>query len=479
MYTSSPMIKKIANRVLILLLILLTFSSIEAQSALAQIGEVVSNDSCSLETPAFCDTFDTPHPGGRGGDLDESNWSVARVAQSVNPSQGQLNQWVPAILNRCKDFVTVNVPDDFSICKNHFMEAINDGGGYIYNSSRARQLFDFNNRTGKIVFDVDAKAAVHGWWLETWIADEPIPGPYVNDAVPRNGIGFVFGECGEPGLGGLDRAFIIKDYILTNTIHWFQGDTDLHADGCFETIDNQRNKIEIRISPTRFEVWASDAGESDVRRIAWSDTSVDMWSMPLTRGYVSFLHVQYNAEKFGNVNNQTYHWDNIGFDGPVFPKSRGYDIQDALLDPDDDRFSTGTLNLGYKIGRDGSIQSCCDNNEWITYPPFTFDNINLSGVSAARLNLNLWYFHEGDSLYYRFNGNKWKEYTHPFPESFWGARGLSIPISLSSLVPGKNTLELKATGDEDFVAANISLDLEVMGQYKWYLPLLLIRYRHF
>lgn len=463
----------------ILFLIPLSSSSIGERITLAQTIDVGSENSCSLAAPAFCDTFDTPHPGGRGGDLDESNWSVVRVGDGVNPSQGQVMQWSPAILNRCMNFESVNAPDDFAICNDHYMEAMNDGGGYIYNAIRARQLFDYNNRTGKIVFEVDAKAAGHGWWVEVWIADEPVPGPYVgapaNNAIPRNGIGFVFGECQNSISGELNKVFIMKDYLVTNTIDWIQGDTQLHVDGCFETIDNRRNKLEIRISPTRFEIWASDAGESDVHRIAWSDTNVDKWSMPLTRGYVSFLHVQYNAEKSGHVANQTYHWDNIGFDGPVHPKAIGYDIPDALIDAKDSRFPPGTLNLGYKIGLDGSITTCCDDNGWISYPPFTFDDVNLSDVSGARLNLNLWYFQQGDSLFYRFNGNNWKEYPHPFPESNWGARGLSIPISLSDLVPQKNTLELKATGEEDFVAMNIGLDLEVKGQYKKYLPLLLIR----
>ena len=38
--------------------------------------------------------------------------------------------------------------------------------------------------------------------------------------------------------------------------------------------------------------------------------------------------------------------------------------------------------------------------------PFTFDDVNLSDVSGARLNLNLWYFQQGDSLFYRFKDKK-------------------------------------------------------------------------
>src|SRR6185503_10740487 len=40
---------------------------------------------CGLSAAAFCDTFETASPGGRAGDLDETKWSIARVAQYVAP----------------------------------------------------------------------------------------------------------------------------------------------------------------------------------------------------------------------------------------------------------------------------------------------------------------------------------------------------------------------------------------------------------
>src|SRR4051794_8293521 len=38
---------------------------------------------CGLPAPAFCETFETPSPGGRGGDLDEAVWSFARWGHQV------------------------------------------------------------------------------------------------------------------------------------------------------------------------------------------------------------------------------------------------------------------------------------------------------------------------------------------------------------------------------------------------------------
>src|SRR5579872_1816471 len=42
------------------------------------------SSNCGLNSPAFCDDFSTPHPGGRAGDLDDSKWSFYRDSQIVN-----------------------------------------------------------------------------------------------------------------------------------------------------------------------------------------------------------------------------------------------------------------------------------------------------------------------------------------------------------------------------------------------------------
>ena len=47
-------------------------------------------------------------------------------------------------------------------------------------------------------------------------------------------------------------------------------------------------------------------------------------NLSFTRGFVHFQHAQYNAAKAVDgvslsARHQTYHWDNIGFDGPVLP----------------------------------------------------------------------------------------------------------------------------------------------------------------
>ena len=38
----------------------------------------------------------------------------------------------------------------------------------------------------------------------------------------------------------------------------------------------------------------------------------------------------YAAAKFGASSHQTYHWDNVGFDGPILPGPAQYSIPDSL-----------------------------------------------------------------------------------------------------------------------------------------------------
>jgi hypothetical protein len=103
------------------------------------------------------------------------------------------------------------------------------------------------------------------------------------------------------------------------------------------------------------------------------------------------------------------------------------------------------------------MRTCCP---WTQIAPFTLSNVDLSGATAARLNLNVWNFTAGTSLLYRFNGGSWRSYPHPFPDSTISWRALSIPVALSDLRAGTNTLELQSSGP-DLVVANLDLTIEV------------------
>jgi hypothetical protein len=408
---------------------------------------------CGLAQVAFCDTFDSPSPGGRAGDLDERRWSVARLTQNTNPSQGSLNPWPATAAMHCKDPMSgVLPPNDYFICgveygeSNHFMEAFDDQGSYTFNSARIRQPFDFAGRTGTIAFDVDAKSAGHGWWIELWLADEPVPAPYQVApgiaTLPRNGLGIFFdNRCGDTNHSNIGSIVIIQNYqvVVDRT-----GVNAPLVGPCYATQEDVFNHIEVRVSPSRVEVWVSDAGGANFRPRAALDAPI-----PFTRAFVSLQHVGYNAAKAGVTAQQTYHWDNVGFDGPVLPTPRAYDIPDALT-------GSPTPNLGYLVQSTG-MRTCCP---WTQIAPFTLSNVDLTGATGARLNLNVWNFTAGTSLRYRFNGGSWRSYPHPFPDSTISWRALSIPVALSDLRAGTNTLELQSSGP-DLVVANLDLTIEV------------------
>ena len=158
-------------------------------------GESVPGDpGCGLPNAAFCETFDAASPGGRGGDVDEANWSVSRwgnlgtrIGHRGNFARLSASSNAPYIpggdsgASLCgSSFSDVGLDEDFRVCNGRLEEVLrDDGNAFTINSMMARKPFDFANRTGTVVFDVDAKLNTgHGWWVELWISEEPQPVPY-------------------------------------------------------------------------------------------------------------------------------------------------------------------------------------------------------------------------------------------------------------------------------------------------------------
>src|SRR5260370_40190771 len=75
------------------------------------------------------------------------------------------------------------------------------------------------------------------------------------------------------------------------------------------------NHIELRVSASHVEVWATDPGQTTLKQIATADLT-----MPLTRGLVWMEDVHYNAGKYSNQGNHTFAWDNFGFDAPILAR---------------------------------------------------------------------------------------------------------------------------------------------------------------
>jgi len=424
--------------------------------------------SCGLDQPAFCDDFEVPSPSGRGGDLDEHDWSVARINNAMNPSQGQLDAWPTTITNACGKETTGVLPDkDFFFCAGgatpsmHLNNSYDDQEMFTIQSFRIRRPFDFANRTGVIAFDVGAKSQMpggHGWWFNVFVSKDPVPIPYkeanAQALYAKAGIGFEFEgsfNCEAGGGAGVKNAlsnvFIEENYAITHTYGWNAIGPAGNSDPvCFKTEEEVMNHVEIHISQTKVQVLVADAGDPKSLRVVGE---VNNMSLPLTRGYVNFQHTHYNAHKSGlPVAYTTYHWDNIGFDGPTYTTPRAYDVPDSLTPLPPNGFPGG-VNVGYNLTKDGMSKKAV-----------TLENVDLTGAASATLNLNAGAFMKGDEIGYRFNGGTWRSFPHAFPTSDAGGRAISIPVTLSDLQAGTNTLEMKSISG-NVTAANIDLTVEV------------------
>lgn len=394
---------------------------------------------CGLPQPAFCDTFDAPFPITRSGQLDNSRWSVARVSSAHNPSQGNVDTFYPTDAMFCKDPITgVRPPNDYFECgpqfgeSNHFMEAINDKGQYVWDAARIRQPFDFAGRTGTVTFIVDAfTEGNHSFWPEVWISDQPVPAVHsahpASAAFGNNSVGIAFNadcsanvNCGadclhRPGDGAVGQITVVQNGVATD----YTSASGLTQFGCYSTMMDMHNRFEVRLDQRHVEVWATDMDGSNLREVA----ALANLSLNFTRGYVYLEHAAYNAEKFGAPADamHTFHWDDVGFDGPALPLERGYDVADALTPTRD-----GGVNLGYDLSN-GPVS-------------FNLAGVNPSGGAAASVNFTAYYTSVAP-LSYRLNNGPAHRLAWPFPDQttyLWHT--VSAPVALSELAPGTNTL---------------------------------------
>jgi hypothetical protein len=452
---------------------------------------------CGFTNPAFCDNFsEGPATGanrGRGNDLDMRDWSFNRI----NPGGSALDRYNMVWdridqVEHCKDTLfNVSAPQDSFFCGSevpepeHWMEAAQVDGniGYTYNDARIRQPFDFAGRTGKINFGVDAKQAGHGWWVETWITDQQAPGPDSqhmttndgNTAAPRNGIGIILnGDCGidasqfpadfkkeGTGLAGVTDMLIVKDYVVVADLNSSPQNEVGFNNGCVKTKDDVQNMFQARMSTNRLELWGSDAG-TNVMHLMYAANLNPV--LPFSVGYVHFIHGTYNPDKAQNVEGganmfQTYHWHDMGFDGPVHPKPRAYEI----LDPANPiTTSVPTVDVGFLIRPDGSIWRS-DNQ---TMSAFTFNNVNITGMTNGNLNLTVaGLYTPGKHIFYQFNNGPQRTFTFPSTINYVPAvMGFTLPVIVSDLVSGTNTLKVKTDADwyqgaNTMVVANVELEL--------------------
>lgn len=447
----------------------------------------LASASCNLSAPAFCETFNQGPSAlrGRGGDLDPARWSTSRLSgEFLSYGQGAINPVSIAPIPQCRTGITqtsVYPPNDTLICdasgtrSRQLMTAVSMQN-YGVNSYMVRQPFDFAGRTGKIEFDVDASVDQQlGGFVEIELTDTPVPSTtfrefenYEVGPVPQNGLSLKFlapGGCG---------ATPVNTMVYTNHVGTIITPTFDHANGCAITSPGALNHFEVQVSQTHVDVYGSDfSPDNGVTfpnyKLLYSATI----SLPFSRAYVHFNAKNHASVKYGFGPDAVFHWDNIGFDGPMVAAPRAYEIPDNTTMATYN--SSPVQNLGYLLldGTTGKPAGIYDPVNKIS--ALMFQSVNTSGMSSATLTLNALFqalTHTADTTWgigYRFNGGAWRNRNltagdlasiNAIAGAPLGILSMLINVPVTDLIQGTNTLELlplNAPMDYPPIVANIDL----------------------
>lgn len=380
------------------------------------------------DTPvAFCETFDAAHPvaGTRTGDLDPVTWGVSRL--------GDIDGAVASpTVGACGSTGPVRPPNDVRVCNGRVYEAVNDDGGQASLAMYPKQPFDIAGRTGTASFDVgDDSQGIHAAWPEFWWTDLPVPSPHghisTESPYAANSFGFSLAQQCTNAAGdntgqsapfvGVDQMMVTRASKLTLL--------NFTKSGCVRKgSTTSLNHFEVRVSSGRAEVWASDAGTSALRMIASANTT-----MPLTRGVIWQEDVHYNACKFNNQCNHTFAWDNVAFDGPAPYRDLTFDVPD---------------HAGASIGY---------------YMPATVTapNVHWDQTPSRQLIGFTWFPRDHQTVPdVRVNGGAWHTTPWPFDSEVYVWRTIAVPVALSELRVGANTIEFRG---ESTPVSNINVIL--------------------
>ncbi len=278
----------------------------DASAASAQSAGCVFQSATPPVNVAFCDTFDAPAgTGNRSGDLNGSVWGVSRTTGNTNAPGGLLDGWSPTTLQACGGATTVQPPRDVIICNGQLREATNDHQTVTTLAMYPKQPFDFAGRTGTISFDVSNDThGSHAAWPELWVTDAPVPAPFTHGgdwvALPRHGFGLRFYSSAVAGQGAIfancpndsnprwtvthGSVVVSRNYVLDDPD--FGGTTHVTQLGCVIAPSGPSgglNHVEVRVSQSTIEIYATDAGTTAPLRLIGR---VDNANLSFTRGLV-------------------------------------------------------------------------------------------------------------------------------------------------------------------------------------------------
>lgn len=460
-----------------------------------------STPGCGLAGAAFCDNFDQGPVAvvGRAGDLDPTKWSAARFHPemtvnfaatpvraapiSKNSAMYPGNLFVAQLPTSCRSSLgktEVFPPFDTLVCDplpggNRRLMTATSVQNYGNNSYMIQQPFDFTGRTGKIVFDMGVQDnANNNTWAGIEITEDPVQAPtwqtqgnFETGPLARNGIFIEWTDNCQVANNtrvGVGLAMVYNNYVRTNANPTFKAP---QTGECPSVKPGSLNRYEIRLSQSKVEVYASDFSPDGVNYPGFRLIYSANINLPFSRGYVHLAARNHATIKYTTVQNRPdllvhiglFHWDNVGFDGPVINNDRFYSV------PDNTKLSqfygVEVMNLGYML-RDstGGFTPGMYNPFDRILQPLQVTGVDKTGATKARISLNAAFSPLQDyamavpGIRYRVNNGTWhtrtltarevqviKNEANVGTDGSAGTTSLIMDVPLSEVLNGTNTLE--------------------------------------
>lgn len=425
---------------------------------------------CGLPGEVFCENFEggISSLASRSGDLDSAKITGGR--QRGTGDRGP-NYIQPADIPECRAGSMRNPlpPHDALICDpvaaRNSHHALIAAASQNYGDAlfRVDQPFDFAARTGTIRTDMSLDGANGNGAPEIVLSDRP---PAVASISDENGKGTALSNgfiihfrinCSSHSIAPLVRLY--KDYREIPLADEQTGCCSCAHQNAVRTSPGKLNRVELRISQSKLEIWATDYSQDGVvfgplRRVFNSERL----DLSFARGWYSFgVHNHATMKYEGRASHNSY-FDNIAFDGPAVDAPRVYQVPDNAL------HEGSGQNLGYPFY----------NRNQPTMKPLHFQNVDIGGISHAKLVFNVFIdgynSFVGRKTYYRLNKGPWRQYSVPEGVSnnvaqFAHRTMFALDVDITELVNGRNSVEFSSDDLWMGVAAYVSnVDLMVWKQ---------------
>lgn len=225
---------------------------------------------------------------------------------------------------------TTNPDKSFYICNNHMMSAMGDVDGYSVSAFYPRQEFDFSTGNGVLEFDVSLNTNNRSWWevmilprekLQFGAAKHWLP---ISETYPAHSI--VLSWMDETRSIQVHNEKPAPDGIVVEKGDWRKWGESVDKTDPALTDRRIRRKMKVTLTNNKIS-W--DIQKADG---TFDNFSADVpQGLPLSKGLVVFKTHAYTPTKDGNMNEYTYHWDTIRFNGPKIAPYEAYEVPGQVV----------------------------------------------------------------------------------------------------------------------------------------------------